>query len=188
MRTSWLGAAALALTASVATQAQTWRQVRAPRRHGHLFGRRSNYLGADPMEPRDPGRDPKNTQRIIIGAEREGVQISEDGGAYSRGKWHSSISSHVMNAHLAGVSRMPSFGKRRIVDRATNTERKGQLAVYQCGSRQTGEGVGEKTLLRRDLCDAAVVEFVGAGDTDTAGAIDIDSVAVDIDLRANNPQ
>src|SRR6266436_3497818 len=81
---------------------------------------------------------------------------------------------------LVRVSSMP-FGKGRIFDRPADAEGKGQLAVYQCGSRQTSESVGEEVLLRSDLGETAILEFVGAGDANAARAVDIDSVAIDID-------
>ena len=81
-----------------------------------------------------------------------------------------------------------SFGKRRILDRAADPERKGQLAIYYCGSGQTSEGVREEALLGCDLCDAGVVELVGAGDAHASRAVDVNPIAVDIDLRARNSQ
>src|SRR5712664_4695108 len=81
-----------------------------------------------------------------------------------------------------------SFGEDRILDRAADPEREGQLAVYQFASGQTAEGVGEEALLSGDLRDAAIVERVRAGNTDTAGAINIDAVAIDVDLGAGNAQ
>src|SRR4030088_1658807 len=72
-----------------------------------------------------------------------------------------------------------SLREDRILDRALNAERKRQLAVYEFASGQTAEEVGEKPLVGGDLRGAAIVELVRAGHADTAGAINIDAVAID---------
>src|SRR6516162_9984574 len=73
------------------------------------------------------------------------------------------IKSPVLTTAL--LTRIPrvSFRKCWILDGPSNAERKGQLAVFQCGSRQTHESVGEEALLRSDLSETAIIEFVRTG-------------------------
>src|ERR1700730_12158986 len=95
------------------------------------------------------------------------------------------VSGTTHQTHLLVVV---SLREDRISDRALNAEMKRQLAVYQFASRQTAEGVGEEALFRGDLRGAAIVELVRAGHADTAGAINIDAVAIDIDFGAGDAQ
>src|SRR5437879_13718642 len=89
--------------------------------------------------------------------------------------------------HLRRLSKMVfSFGKRRILDRAADPERKGQLAIHYCGSGQTSEGVREEALLGCDLRDAGVVDLVGAGAAHAATAVDVNPTPFDIDPRTRN--
>src|SRR5258707_1357533 len=78
------------------------------------------------------------------------------------------------------------LGEDGILYGAADAKRKRQLAVYQFAAGQTAEGVGEEPLLSSDLRHTAIVERVRAGNADTAGAIHIDAVAIDIDFGAGD--
>src|ERR1700682_919549 len=84
MRMNWLGAAALALSAAVATPAQTWRQVGPP-------GGTVMSLGADPHD----------ASKLYLGTSDGHVFTSLDEGAHSQllsriGDGHDDVITHII--------------------------------------------------------------------------------------------
>src|SRR5438270_1927663 len=77
------------------------------------------------------------------------------------------LSFAVFTANSLLIS-LPSPGKSWIFDRSADPEGKRQLAIFQCGSRQSGHNVGDEALLGEDFCYALIVQFVGARYADTA--------------------
>jgi hypothetical protein len=49
------------------------------------------------------------------------------------------------------------FGKYRVIDRTADSKGKLQLTVFQCGSREAGDGVGEEAFLGGNLRQATIV-------------------------------
>lgn len=78
------------------------------------------------------------------------------------------------------------LGEDGILYGAADAEKKRQLAVYQFASGQTAKCVGEEALLGGDLRHTAIVERVRAGNADTARAIHINAIAIDIDFGAGD--
>jgi hypothetical protein len=68
--------------------------------------------------------------------------------------------------------------------------RKGKVSLpsTSLAPSKTGKGVGEETLLGGDGGDALVVQVVGPGDADAVGAIDVHTVAVNVDQFAGDAQ
>ena len=76
------------------------------------------------------------------------------------------------------------LGEDGILYGAADAERKCQLAIYEFAPGQTAEGVGEEALLSGDLRHTPIVERVRAGNADTAGAIHINAITINIDFGA----
>src|ERR1700737_184956 len=55
-----------------------------------------------------------------------------------------------------------ALGEYGAVDRSTDPKGKLQLTVFQCGSRQPGNGVGEEALLSCNLRQSSIVQLVRA--------------------------
>jgi len=90
-----------------------------------------------------------------------------------------------LTRRLVGFGALGEFG---VFEGTVDVEGEGDFAVGDFGAFEAGEGVGEKTLLGGDGGDALVVEFVGAGNADAARAVDIDSVPVNVDDFAGDPE
>src|SRR5882762_2059348 len=79
-----------------------------------------------------------------------------------------------------------AFGKYRVIYRTADSKGKLQLTAFQFGSGEEVDGVGEEAL-GGTLRQAAIVQVVRARDADTARAIHVDSVTVNVDHAAGNP-
>ena len=90
-----------------------------------------------------------------------------------------------LTRRLVGFGALGEFG---VFEGTVDVEGERDFAVGDFGAFEAGEGVGEKTLLGGDGGDALVVEFVGAGNADAARAVDIDSVPVNVDDFAGDPE
>src|SRR4029077_6548573 len=53
-----------------------------------------------------------------------------------------------------------ALGKYRVIDRSADPKWKLQLTVFQCGSGQPRDGIGEEALLGGNLRQPAIVQFV----------------------------
>src|SRR5258706_2756331 len=69
-----------------------------------------------------------------------------------------------------------AFGKYRVIDRTADSKGKLQLTVFQCGSGEAGDGVGEKGLLCGNLPQTPIVQAVRDPEPYTAPAIPLGSL------------
>src|ERR1700676_3544637 len=82
---------------------------------------------------------------------------------------------------LFGFGWFVTFIEDRVVDRAADVEREGELAIFQSSAGHPRKQIGYESLLGSNGRNAVIVQLVGPGEAHRAGAVNVHAIAIDVD-------